>query len=84
MFDSGDRLELSNEQLVAAFGQSAGRITEGVRYSELIAALSEQVVLDDNGDTVEEWTNRQLAYHDCPEGSVIIENSSGRWFVQLD
>ena len=79
-FDSGERLELSNEQLAAAFGQSAGRITEGVRYSELIAALSEQIVLDDNGDTVEEWTNRQLAYHDSPEGSVIIENSSGRWF----
>ena len=37
-------------------------------------------MLDDNGDTVEEWTNRQLAYHDCPEGSLIIENSSGRWF----
>ena len=71
---------MSNEQLVAAFGQSAGRITEGVRYSGLIAALSEQIVLDENGDTVEEWTNRQLAYHDCPEGSVIIENSSGRWF----
>ena len=80
LFDSGDRLELSNEQLVAAFGQSAGRITEGVRCYELIAALSEQIVLDDNGDTVEEWTNRQLAYHDCPEGSLIIENSSGRWF----
>jgi two-component system cell cycle sensor histidine kinase PleC len=80
LFDSGDRLELSNEQLAAAFGQSAGRITEGVRYSELIAALSEQIVLDDNGDTAEEWTNRQLAYHDSPEGSVIIENSSGRWF----
>ena len=37
-------------------------------------------MLDDNGDTVEEWTNRQLAYHVSPEGSVIIENSSGRWF----
>jgi two-component system cell cycle sensor histidine kinase PleC len=46
----------------------------------LIAALSEQIVLDDNGDSVEEWTNRQLAYRDNPEGSVIIENSSGRWF----
>jgi signal transduction histidine kinase len=46
----------------------------------LIAALSEQIVLDDNGDSVEEWTNRQLAYRDSPEGSVIIENSSGRWF----
>ena len=32
LFDSGDRLELSNEQLAAAFGQSAGRITEGVRF----------------------------------------------------
>jgi len=32
LFDSGDRLELYNEQLAAAFGQSAGRITEGVRF----------------------------------------------------
>jgi hypothetical protein len=46
----------------------------------LIAALSEQIVLDDNGDSLEEWTNRQLAYHDSPEGGVIIENSYGCWF----
>jgi two-component system, cell cycle sensor histidine kinase PleC len=80
LFDSDDRLEKSNTKFAAAIGDIPGGIHEGLLYAELIAILAETIVLDDKGETSSTWFDRQLTYHERPEGSVVIQNSAGRWY----
>lgn len=80
LFDSEDVLEKANEKLAAAFGENPRGIHTGIRYGELIAVLAETSVLDDANDSSSNWFDRQMAYHASPEGSVVIQTSSGRWY----
>ena len=80
LFDSEDRLEKSNTKFAAAFGDIPGGIHEGLLYPELIAILAETIVLDEEDETASTWFDQQLTYHDRPEGSVVIQNSAGRWY----
>lgn len=80
LFDSDDCMEKSNSKLATAFGEGASGIHDGLRYAELIATLAETIVLSEEDDTPAKWFQRQLEYHDKPEGSVVIQTSAGRWY----
>lgn len=80
LFDAEDRMEKSNSKLATAFGEGASDLHEGLRYAEIIATLAETIVLADENDTPANWFQRQLEYHDKPEGSVVIQTSAGRWY----
>ena len=80
LFSSEDVLEKANEKLAAAFGENSNGIHTGIRYGELIAVLAETIVLENPDDNSSNWFDRQMAYHASPEGSVVIQTSSGRWY----
>lgn len=80
LFDSEDVLEKANEKLAAALGENSRGIHTGIRYGELIAVLAETIVLENIDDNSSNWFDRQMAYHASPEGSVVIQTSSGRWY----
>ena len=80
LFNSEDILEKANEKLAAAFGENSRGIHAGIRYAEMIAILAETIVLENADDNSTNWFDRQMAYHASPEGSVVVQTSSGRWY----
>ncbi|MGB0631502.1 MAG: ATP-binding protein [Alphaproteobacteria bacterium] len=80
LFDSDDRLEVFNEQLINVLRDNVISIDRGIAYRDLIAALSESIVLNTIQQEPEDWLARHLDYHESPEGSVIIETAGPRWF----
>ena len=80
LFDAEDRLEKSNSKFTAAFGDVNTTIQENLLYAEMIAILAETIVLDEENDTAADWFDRQMEYHRNPEGSVVVQTSSGRWY----
>ena len=80
LFDTDDRLEVFNEQLINVLKDNVISIERGIAYRDLIAALSESIVLKTTHQGPEDWLERYLDYHQNPEGSVVIETAGPRWF----
>lgn len=80
LFDALDRLVMYNEQLSAAFGAAAQKISFGVSYGELIAALANMAVVPDGDGQSRDWLVNQMAYHSDPVGNVLVATLDNRWF----
>lgn len=80
LFDTEDRLEVFNEQLINILRNNVLSIERGIAYRDLIAALSESIVLKTTRQGPEGWLKSHLDYHANPEGTVVIETAGPRWF----
>ena len=80
LFDALDRLVMYNEQITAAFGPAAEKISFGVSYGELISALARTSIVHEDDGQDGDWLSRQMAYHAEPEGNVLVATVDSRWF----
>ena len=80
LFDAEDRLVVFNEQLINVLRDNVISIDQGIAYRDLMSALSESIVLSHTQQGPEDWLTDQLAYHDDPVGTIVIETAGPRWF----
>ena len=79
LFDSEDRLVLTNNKYRAMFSATAGDIRRGASYEALCRAHAErgEIVLQDASP--KEWVEERLERHQRPSGAEEIELRDGRW-----
>ncbi|KZD07279.1 PAS domain S-box protein [Oceanibaculum pacificum] len=77
LFDPGDRLLVCNSRHRSLFPEMASRLTIGAEYAALIRESAESLDLP-GPEAREAWVAERLAYHQAPQGSMILRRHDGR------